>query len=112
MKNLAPKIFRKRLVIEGVPDHSISPEEIKEYLCKLSRLLKMKILLNPMTHWSSKYGWAGWIHWSASGTHFYAWNNPLFFSVDIYTCKRFNVKTAVAFTKQFFRAKKIVFKTI
>jgi S-adenosylmethionine decarboxylase len=113
MKNLAPKIYRQRLVIEGIPAKSIKSSDIKKYLSGLSDELKMKTLLKPVTHQSPKYGWAGWIHWETSGAHFYAWDKPkLFFSVDIYTCKKFSNKVAVDFTKKFFNAEEIVFKNV
>lgn len=70
-------------------------------------------LLEPVTHRSDIYGWAGWIHWETSGAHFYAWEQPvLFFSVDIYTCKEFNPSTAVVFTKNFFNAGEVVSKDV
>ena len=69
----------------------------------------MRTLLEPVTHRSDAYGWSGWIHWESSGAHFYAWEKPiLFFSVDIYTCKAFKNDHAVAFTKKFFNASKLV----
>ncbi len=55
MKNLAPKIVRQRLLIEG----------------------------------------------------FYIWSNARFFSGIIYTCRKFDEKKAVSFTKKFFRMKVI-----
>lgn len=68
----------------------------------------MVALLDPVTHKSDRYGWAGWIHWETSGAHFYAWETPvLFFSVDIYTCKQFDAQTVVKFTKDFFDATRI-----
>lgn len=113
MKNLAPKIYRQRLVIEGIPAKNIKATDIKKYLSELSRQLKMITLLNPVTHMSPKFGWAGWIHWETSGAHFYAWEKPkLFFSVDIYTCKKFSNKKAVEFTKNFFQASQIVWKAV
>jgi S-adenosylmethionine decarboxylase len=113
MKNLAPKIFRQRLIVEGKCTKQITDEQIKEYLKKLSTVLKMKILIEPVTHKSPKYGWAGWVHWETSGCHFYAWDEPcLFFSSDIYTCKAFDIKTAVDFTKKFFEAEVIAYKSI
>lgn len=109
--DLAPKIYRQRMVIEGYPEKSITSEEIKDYLSKLSNVLKMKELLAPVTHCSDTYGWAGWIHWESSGAHFYAWDNPtLFFSVDIYTCKKFSPKDAFDFTESYFKAKRMVFR--
>jgi S-adenosylmethionine decarboxylase len=52
---------------------------------------------------------AGWVHWETSGAHFYAWEDPLlFFSVDIYTCKAFDMAAAVDFTQAFFGADEVV----
>lgn len=111
MEDLAPDIYRQRAVIEGYPSNTISAEEIKDYLKKLSDVLEMKALIDPVTHRSDKYGEAGWIHWETSGAHFYAWEQPrLFFSVDIYTCKEFKVEDAVRFTQEYFGAKKIAYK--
>lgn len=111
MKDLAPEIYRQRAVIEGYPASAIAPEAIKRYLKELSDVLNMKTLIEPVTHRSDKYGEAGWIHWESSGAHFYAWEQPrLFFSVDIYTCKQFNVDDAVNFTRDFFRANPVEFK--
>lgn len=111
MQDLAPQIYRQRLVIEGYPSQPITDEQIKDYLSQLSKVTDMVQLLTPVTHRSDLYGWAGWIHWETSGAHFYAWEQPLlFFSVDIYTCKAFDPEKAVAFTKEFFDADKIVSK--
>ncbi len=102
-RDLAPEIFRQRLVIEGVPRRAIRAEEIRRYLRELSLVCGMTILIEPVTHESDRYGWAGWIHWETSGAHFYAWEQPrLFFSVDIYTCKQFDPIAAVDFTQAFF----------
>jgi len=111
MKDLAPDIYRQRLVIEGYPKKPITDDQIKEYLSKLSVKIDMKQLIEPVTDRSDLYGWAGWIHWETSGAHLYAWEQPLlFFSVDIYTCKAFDPKDAVEYTKEFFDANEIVYK--
>lgn len=112
IEDLAPMITRQRLVIEGIPKQPITDEAITEYLSHLSKVLKMKTLLAPITHRSDKFGWSGWIHWETSGAHFYAWEKPmLFFSVDIYTCKKFKVEDAVRFTEHYFAATKVVYKS-
>lgn len=111
MKDLAPTIYRQRAVIEGYPEKVITDSDIKDYLSKLSEVLGMTTVLNPITHRSDKYGEAGWIHWETSGAHFYAWEVPiLFFSVDIYTCKKFDVQDALKFTQDYFKAGTIEFK--
>lgn len=111
MKDLAPTVYRQRMVVEGYPDFVITDQHIKDYLTQLSDKLGMTTLIEPVTHCSDKYGWAGWIHWETSGAHFYAWEQPLlFFSVDIYTCKQFNPQDALAFTKEYFKTSEIVSK--
>ncbi len=111
MKDLAPEIYRQRLIVEGYCIRPIDDAQIKDYLTRLSKVLAMTALIEPVTHRSDLYGWAGWIHWETSGAHLYAWEQPrLFFSVDIYTCKAFNVKDAVEFTRRYFKASQIEFK--
>lgn len=111
MRDLAPMILRQRLVIEGLIETVITDIDIKNYLVKLSSELKMKTLIQPVTHRSDLYGWAGWIHWETSGAHFYAWERPVkFFSVDIYTCKQFETQWAVDFTQRFFEATQVQYK--
>jgi hypothetical protein len=103
--DLAPTIHRQRLVIEGYPKAPITDDDIKRFLSRLSKELDMRELMEPVTHRSDTYGWAGWIHWETSGAHFYAWDQPLlFFSVDIYTCKPFDANVAINFVRHFFEA--------
>ena len=111
MKDLAPDIYRQRAVIEGYPNDILNAEQIKEYLRQLSKVLKMVTVLDPITHRSEAYGEAAWIHWETSGAHFYAWDVPrLFFSVDIYTCKEFDIQDAVNFTKEYFGVDHVEYK--
>ena len=113
MPDLAPSIVRQRLVIEGTCQSPISDDAIHTYLVGLSEVCDMTILLDPVTHRSDRFGWAGWVHWEGSGAHLYAWDTPvLFFSVDIYTCKHFDMERAVAYTAQFFGAGRIVAKAL
>jgi hypothetical protein len=110
-QDLAPTILRQRLVVEGYPTFAITDEHIKEYLQKLSVVTDMITIIEPVTHVSELYGWAGWIHWETSGAHFYSWERPVqFFSVDIYTCKAFDPAVVVEFTHEYFRTTEIVAK--
>jgi hypothetical protein len=107
--NLAPSIFRQRLVVEGTCPRPIDELAIQTFLSALSDVCGMNALIEPVTHRSDRYGWAGWIHWETSGAHFYAWDQPLvFFSADIYTCKAFDSMATVEFTRDFFDADRIV----
>ena len=111
LPDLAPMIHRQRLVIEGLVDEPIDAPTIRAYLSELSVQLDMKALMEPTTHRSDLYGWAGWIHWETSGAHFYAWEQPvMFFSADIYTCKAFDPVKALDFTARFFNSGRCVAK--
>ena len=98
-------------MVEGLVDSPIDEIGISRYLTRLSDVLHMTALMEPATHRSDQYGWAGWIHWENSGAHFYAWEQPvMFFSVDIYTCKSFDSLVALDFTAQFFDSSRCVAK--
>jgi S-adenosylmethionine decarboxylase len=104
-------ICRQRLVIEGTCLAPIIEWQIRSYLSLLSDVCGMRPLIEPVTHRSERFGWAGWIHWESSGAHFYAWDTPiLFFSVDIYACKMFDADRTVQFTKDYFEALEVVAK--
>jgi S-adenosylmethionine decarboxylase len=111
MPDLAPTIYRQRLVIEGRTPVAIGSKAIRAYLSELTEVIGMHRLNEPVTHRSVRYGWAGWVHWETSGAHFYAWDEPeLFFSVDIYACAPFDGEAALAFTAAFFSAGEVVAK--
>ena len=110
-RDLAPAIHRQRMVVEGYPTFVITDAHITDYLRKLSDVTDMITIIDPVTHVSEMYGWAGWIHWETSGAHFYSGERPVsFFSVDIYTCKAFDPADVVAFTERYFRTTEIVAK--
>jgi hypothetical protein len=109
VRDLAPEIYRQRLVVEGLVSSPITARDIVGYLKDVGRLTNMRVLTEPVTHQSPLYGWAGWVHWETSGAHFYAWDTPrLFFSVDIYTCKAFDPQMVSDFTAEYFETTELV----
>lgn len=109
MLDLAPEIHRQRLVVEGLCSAPIDAVAIRSYLTTLSSTIDMVTLVEPVTHRSPLYGWAGWIHWETSGAHFYAWETPrLFFSVDVYACKPFSPAAVVDLSRAFFDSPDVV----
>lgn len=109
MRDLAPEICRQRLVVEGLNDRPITDDDIRGYLSALSTTIDMVTLIEPVTHRSAQYGWAGWIHWETSGAHFYAWDVPRqFFSVDIYACKPFSADDVLDLTRRWFGSHDLV----
>lgn len=110
-QNLAPMIHRQRLVVEGTPTLAVGAQTIADYLRRLGKVLDMRVLTDPVTHRSERYGWAGWVHWETSGTHVYAWEQPiLFVSIDIYTCKPFDPRLAREFTRSELQLTKVTTK--
>src|SRR3989338_4030650 len=101
-KNLAPKLVRQRIIIEGTTKKIVEPEQIKSYLLELAKVTKMKVLSGPYAYTAHDKGYGGWIHWKSSGSHFYSYpTTPPLFTVDIYTCKPFSSKEALDFTKKY-----------
>jgi len=113
MKNLSPEIFRQRLLIEAKYESEINKETILEYFEGIAKTLDTNIYGKPEVH--STDGKGKWINQGYdafaplvdSGISIYVWTNAKFISVLIYTCKKFDPKAALAFTKNFFKIKKM-----
>jgi len=118
MKDLAPKIYRQRLIIEGFYTIEIKPIKLKKFMKNLSVQLGMTVIYGPIVkNLAGKInplhkGFECVLIWAESGTSIYTWNKERFFTIDIYSCKKFDVNTAVKFTKDFFGAKELVFKSV
>ena len=118
MKDLAPSIYRQRLVIEGIYSVQITPHLLEEYMHGLSSEMKMTIVYGPIVQNLAEKinpvhkGYEAIMIWAASGASVYTWDMGNFFTVDIYTCTRFDPLHAVKFTESFFHTKEIVFKEV
>lgn len=111
-----PQITRKRLIIEGFYRIEITHEFIKKFLKELSDFLGMMIILEPVIFSpnvktnSIHSGLAGFMAWVESGVSFYTWSNYKFFTLDIYTCKDFEIKKAIRFVKEALDSPKLVYE--
>lgn len=56
MKNIAPQILRKRLLIEAKFTVNVDESVIRNYLISLTKSLKLKIYGAPTTHSPSGHG--------------------------------------------------------
>jgi len=105
-KDLAPNIVRRRLVIEGVTTESLPVDQITKYMIDLSTVMNMTIVSQPTTNYDEDYGFSAYMCWKESGMHVYTWtktdDRPNFFSIDIYTCKDFNITDVINFTTKSF----------
>ena len=104
--DLAPNIVRRRLVIECIHKNNFNEQKIYDYMVQLSNVMNMTIVTLPTINNVEEYGFSAYMSWKESGMHVYTWNKtdqrPNFMSIDIYTCKDFNVKDVINFTKNIF----------
>ena len=102
--DLAPDITRQRMIIEGTLHNTFDPTDMVRYCKEISTVLNMNPVSDPKTSYTKKYGWCCFMHWKESGMHIYSWDHrkPPFFSIDIYTCKKFKYLDAVRHTTEFF----------
>ena len=109
------KIYGKELIIDLFccdPGIIRSNKKLEEYSNNLCNLIKMKKYGKPIIEkfglgkdFSAGYSLVQLIETSSITGHFSEfWNTPY---INIFSCKKFNVKIAKDFTKKFFKAKKI-----
>lgn len=103
--DLAPNIVRRRLVVECIHKNNFDEKKIYDYMVNLSKIMNMTIVTMPVTNYVQEYGFSAYMSWKESGMHVYTWNNdqnngrPNFMSIDIYTCKNFEIKDVIDFTR-------------
>ena len=117
MKNLVPKITRQRLVIEGFFEININRKTIIKFFNEVTRNLNLRIYGKPIIYSTGKkgktinQGFDAFVPLIDSGIALYIWGNAKFFSVLVYSCKKFNTRKAVNFIKEFFNAKTIAYQS-
>ena len=115
MKNLAPEIFRKRLLVEGFFTINVEEKAIKEFFKFLTNSLALETYGTPIIHFTSgvgkdeNQGYDAFVPLIDSGIYLAVWSNQNFFSLVIYTCKEFDDELAVEKTQEFFSVGEIAF---
>jgi hypothetical protein len=109
MENIAPDIFRQRLLIEGYYTIDVSLEIVQRFLLSLAeavdlRTYGMPIAFSPESGMGKEenQGFDAFIPLVDSGISVYIWSKSRFFSVVVYSCKGFDEEEAVAFARDFF----------
>lgn len=109
MKNLAPDLFRQRLLIEGFYSIEVNERVIESFFKDVTAALGLKMYGQPVIFASDgegkpeNQGYDAFVPLMDSGISLYVWSNAKFLSMIIYTCKGFNQNLAVDFTKIFFK---------
>jgi len=109
LKNIAPEIFRQRLIIEGFYSIEVTKETLEKHLIDLAGCLDLRIYGDPIIFSPStgmgkeeNAGFDAFVPLIDSGISAYIWTNARFFSIVVYTCKGFDEGSAVEFTKDYF----------
>ena len=114
MKNIAPDIVRKRLLIEGFYEIDVDKSVIEEYFSKITGSLNLKMYGKPIIFSTGgegkkeNQGYDAFVPLVDSGISVYVWTNSKFLSLIIYTCKDFDENKAIEVTKDFFKVNEIV----
>ena len=113
MKDLAPDIVRQRLLIEGLYTAAIDKAAVEKYLVDVAAHLGLRTYGAPIVHSpglegkEENAGFDGFIPLVDSGISLYVWSKARFFAAVLFTCKKFEVGSALVFTKAHFGARDI-----
>lgn len=117
MKDLAPHIYRQRLLIEGIYQRAVSEADVLAYFEQLLAALNMTAAGAPIVNSSLGKGKAenqgieAFIPLIESGVALYTWESSRFLSVIIYTCKPYEDDMALSVTEAFFQLSQLESKS-
>jgi len=110
LKNIAPEIFRQRLLIEGFFGREIDEAAVRDYLLGLAAELGLRTYGEPVvfapgagTGKAENAGFVAFVPLIDSGISGYFWSAKKFLSVLLYTCKGFDQDRAIAYTRKVFQ---------
>lgn len=106
MKNIEPRVYRQRLIIEARHSIEINQNIIKKFLSELSKTIDMTPLLKePFVFYSKqgKPGYQGVVFWTESGALLYTWDDFNLITIDTYSCKTFQKEKVIELVKEFFK---------
>ena len=109
LTNIAPEIFRKRLLVEGYFRVEVTENSLREYFSRVTAGLGLRTYGEPIIHRTSgagkdiNEGFDGFVPLVDSGIYIGVWVNPKFLSTIIYTCGEFDEEKAVRLVEEIFR---------
>ncbi len=113
MRNLAPHVFRQRLLIEGLYGIDVTRETLARYMAGLAAQLELEAYGEPVIYSpagrgkAQNQGFDAFLPLIDSGIAAYVWSAARFVSIIVYSCKRFDEAEAVRFTREFFAAAEV-----
>ncbi len=117
MKDLAPNIYRQRLLIEGIYKIDVQVETVHQFFTVLLAGLGAHAAGNAIVNSSlgqgkvENQGIEAFIPLIESGVALYTWESSRFVSLIIYTCKAFDESKALSIIEDFFQLSEMEFKS-
>ncbi len=117
MKDLAPDIYRQRLLIEGFYEIDVQVETVHQFFTSLLAGLGANAAGNAIVNSSlgqgklENQGIEAFLPLIESGVALYTWQTSRFISLIIYTCKAFDEDKALAIVADFFKLSQVEYKS-
>jgi len=108
VKNLAPQIFRQRLLVEGYTNAAVSREMLAATMIGLAARLGLRAYAAPVIFSPGdagrpeNQGFDAFLPLVDSGIAVYYWSGARFVSVLMFTCKAFDETQAIDFLREAF----------
>ena len=103
LKDLAPAVFRQRLLVEGFYGGDMTEERVRSCLLQLAEALDLRTYGEPVVFQPASgmgkdenAGFDAFVPLIDSGISAYFWVGARFFSILLYTCKGFDADAAIA----------------
>lgn len=108
MKDLAPDIFRQRLLLEGFYARTMDQEAVESYLTDLAAAVNLRAYGRPVIFAPrpdqgrpENMGYDAFLPLIDSGISAYFWTADSFVSVVIFSCTAFEPQAAADFTRKY-----------
>jgi S-adenosylmethionine decarboxylase len=109
LENIAPNVFRQRLLVEGYFAGPMTEERVAGSLLELAAALDLRTYGDPVVFQpdsgmgkAENAGFDAFVPLIDSGISGYFWSGPGFFSLLIYTCKGFDNDAAIAKVRELY----------
>jgi len=104
--NIAPEIFRQRLLLEAYYEGVVTRQSLHEFLLSLANHLDLRTYSEPVIYSpdtgmgkSENAGFDAFVPLIDSGISAYIWTEAKFASILLYTCKSFDERQAIDYCR-------------
>ena len=110
MQDIAPQIFRQRLLMEAIYTLEANEAKVRDYLLGLAKELDLRVYGEPLVHSpggegkAENQGFDAFVPLVDSGISAYVWSAARLVSVLVYSCKRFEPQRAIGYTRKYWQA--------